>query len=202
MYLNFNILTTLIIVLMLFGQAHATNNKDKDIEHTPPSQPSMNLDTIPVGDVQRFTAAISQIKRYYVDAVKDSKLFEDAIRGMLEGLDPHSAYLDIEDFKELNSSTRGHFGGLGIEVTMENGIVKIIAPIDDTPAFKAGLKSGDYIIKLDQKTVRGMKLKDAVNMMRGKKGTPIQLTVLRKGEVKPLIFKIVRDIIQVQSVKK
>lgn len=159
------------------------------------------INRIPLQDVQRFSTAVSQIKNYYVKPVKDKDLFEDAIRGMLVGLDPHSAYLSEEDFKELQQTTRGKFSGLGIEVTMENGLIKVISPIDDTPAQKAGIQSGDYIIRLDDTPVKGMTLRDAVNKMRGLQGSSIQLMVLRKGETKPLKFTVTRDTIQIRSVK-
>jgi carboxyl-terminal processing protease len=127
---------------------------------------------------------------------------ENAIKGMLSGLDPHSSYLDKKAFKDLQEGTRGEFGGLGIEVGMEDGFVKIVAPIDDTPAFKAGVQSGDLIIRLDEKPVKGMSLSDAVKIMRGKPGTDIVLTIIRDGENKPLKIKITRDIIKVVSVKQ
>lgn len=156
---------------------------------------------IPLQDVQRFTTAISQIKSYYVEDVSDKVLFEDAIRGMLEGLDPHSSYLDEDEYKELYTNTQGEFGGLGIEVTMEESLVKVISPIDDTPAHKAGIKAGDFIVRINDEPVKGMKLKDAVNKMRGKKGSKITLTILREKEEKPLEFELLRDIIVINSVK-
>ncbi|KTD75586.1 S41 family peptidase [Legionella waltersii] len=160
-----------------------------------------NTKKIPLEDVQRFSNAIGEIKKYYVKPVDDKELFDNAIRGMLSGLDPHSAYLNEEEFKELQTSTSGEFGGLGIEVTMEEGVVKVVTPLVDTPAFKAGIKSGDYIIKLGKISVQGLSLKDAVNLMRGKPGTTIELTVLRKGENKPLTFDLIREVIQIKSVK-
>ena len=156
---------------------------------------------IPMEDVQRFSNALSEIKKYYVKPISDKELFDNAIRGMLSGLDPHSSYLDENDFKELQTSTNGEFGGLGLEVTMEEGVVKVITPLVDTPAFKAGIKSGDYIIKLGSKSVEGIELKDAVELMRGKPGSTIELTVLRKGAKKPLNFSLVREKIQIKSVK-
>jgi len=156
---------------------------------------------IPLEDVQRFSNAISEIKKYYVKPVDDKELFNNAIRGMVGSLDPHSAYLDEEEYKELQTSTSGEFGGLGIEVTMQDGVVKVITPLVDTPAFKAGIKSGDYIIKLGKESVQGLTLKDAVNLMRGKAGSPIELTILRKGVNKPLIFDLIREVIQIKSVK-
>lgn len=156
---------------------------------------------IPMEDVQRFSNAISLIKKYYVKPVDDKVLFDNAIRGMVSGLDPHSSYLNEDDFKELQTATNGEFGGLGLEVTMEEGVVKVITPLIDTPAFKAGVKSGDYIIKLGATSVQGLELKDAVNLMRGAAGSPIELTILRKGESKPLLFKLVREKIEIKSVK-
>ncbi|KTD67508.1 S41 family peptidase [Legionella shakespearei] len=160
-----------------------------------------NTKRIPLEDVQRFSNAIGEIKKYYVKPVDDKELFDNAIRGMLGGLDPHSSYLNEEEFKELQTSTSGEFGGLGIEVTMEDGVVKVITPLVDTPAFKAGIKSGDYIIKLGKESVQGLTLKDAVNLMRGKAGTTIELTVLRKGVSKPLTFDLIREVILIKSVK-
>ncbi|HEB4957942.1 TPA: S41 family peptidase [Legionella pneumophila] len=160
-----------------------------------------NTKRIPLEDVQRFSNAIGEIKKYYVKPVDDKELFDNAIRGMLTGLDPHSSYLNEEEFKELQTSTSGEFGGLGIEVTMEEGVVKVITPLVDTPAFKAGIKSGDYIIKLGKESVQGLSLKDAVNLMRGKPGTTIKLTILRKGVNKPLTFDLIREVIQIKSVK-
>ena len=156
---------------------------------------------LPLEDVQRFSIAISQIKNYYVKPVNDKSLFEDAIRGMLEGLDPHSSYLSEEDFKELRESTSGEFGGLGIEVTMEKGLIKVVSPIDDTPAAKAGIKPGDYIVRIEDKPVKDLTLREAVSMMRGKPGSELTITIFRKGETKPLHIKLARAIIHIQSVK-
>ncbi|KTC78057.1 S41 family peptidase [Legionella brunensis] len=156
---------------------------------------------IPMEDVQRFSNAIGQIKKYYVKPIDDKELFDNAIRGMLNGLDPHSTYLDEDAFKELQTSTSGEFGGLGIEVTMEDGVVKVVTPLVDTPAFKAGIKAGDYIVKLGTQSVQGISLKEAVELMRGKEGTTLDLTILRKGESKPLVFSVVREKILIKSVK-
>ena len=167
----------------------------------PDSSQQESNQAIPIDAVQRFSNALALIKKYYVKPVDDKVLFDNAIRGMLNGLDPHSSYLDEDEFKELESSTNGEFGGLGIEVTMENGVVKVITPLVDTPAFKAGIKSGDYIIKLGSKSVQGLELKDAVNLMRGKAGSTIVLTVVRKGNNKLLTFNLVREKIEIKSVK-
>lgn len=157
--------------------------------------------SIPFDELRTFTEVFQRIKNDYVEEVDDKKLFENAIQGMLTGLDPHSSYLNPEAYQELTISTGGEFGGLGIEVGLENSFVKVITPIDDTPAQRAGVKAGDIIIKLDETPVKGMTLNDAVKMMRGKPGTRIKLTIAREDEEKPLEITIVRDIIQVKSVK-
>ena len=156
---------------------------------------------LPLEDLRTFSEVFGKVKADYVEPVEDKKLLENAIRGMLGGLDPHSAYLDKEEFKELQEGTTGEFGGLGIEVGMEDGFVKVISPIDDTPAQRAGVKAGDLIIRLDDTPVKGMSLTDAVKMMRGKPGTSIVLTIVREGAEKPLTLTITRDIIKVKSVK-
>jgi len=156
---------------------------------------------LPVEELRAFTEVFGRIKMNYVESVGDGKLITEAINGMLTGLDPHSAYLDKDAYKELQIGTQGEFGGLGIEVTMESGFVKVISPIEDTPAFRAGMKAGDLIIKLDNTAVKGMTLSDAIKIMRGKPNTPITISVLRKGETKPIKFTIVRAIIKIQSVK-
>ena len=160
-----------------------------------------NEDTLPLDELRTFTEVFAKIKNDYVEPVDDRKLLEDAIRGMLAGLDPHSTYLDKESYKELQEGTTGEFGGLGIEVGMEDGFVKVIAPIDDTPAKKAGIKTGDLIIKLDDTPVKGLSLNDAISRMRGKPGTDITLTIIRNGEEKPLVITITRAIIHVNSVR-
>ncbi len=156
---------------------------------------------LPVDELRNFAEVFGAIKSNYVEPVEDRRLISEAITGMLTGLDPHSAYLDQEAFKELQVGTQGRFGGLGIEVGMEDGFVKVISPIEDTPAHRAGIKPGDLIIKLDDTPIKGMTLNDAVKRMRGRPKTSIVLTVSRKGENKPLIFTLVREEIQVQSVK-
>ncbi|NIN37026.1 MAG: PDZ domain-containing protein [Gammaproteobacteria bacterium] len=158
-------------------------------------------ENLPLDEIRTFTEVFSKIKNDYVEEVDDRKLLEDAIRGMLAGLDPHSTYLDRESYKELQEGTTGEFGGLGIEVGMENGFVKVIAPIDDTPAKKAGIEAGDLIIKLDDTPVKGLSLNDAITRMRGKPGTDITLTIIRNGEEKPLVITITRAIIRINSVR-
>ena len=156
---------------------------------------------LPIDELRTFAEVFGKIKSDYVEPVEDKKLINEALNGMLTGLDPHSSFLNTEDFKDLNQATQGEFGGLGIEVGMEDGFVKVISPIEDSPAYKAGLKSGDLIMKLDETSTKGLSLNDSVKKMRGKPGTNIVLTVLRKGEPKPLTFKLVRAIVKSQSVK-
>ncbi len=156
---------------------------------------------LPIEELRAFTEVFGRVKSDYVEPVEDKKLITEAINGMLTGLDPHSAYLDQEAFKELQVGTQGEFGGLGIEVGMEDGFVKVISPIDDSPAFRAGLKPGDLIVKLDETSVKGMTLNDAVKRMRGKPNTQITLTIVRKGEQKPLVVTLTRAVIKIQSVK-
>jgi len=159
-------------------------------------------EALPLDDLRTFTEVFAKIKADYVEQISDRELLENAIRGMLSGLDPHSSYLDAEAFKGLQEGTSGEFGGLGIEVGMEDGFVKVIAPIDDTPAQRAGIEPGDLIIRLDDTPVKGMSLADAVKRMRGKPGSEITLTVIRDGEQKPLKITLTRAIIRVQSVKQ
>ncbi len=156
---------------------------------------------LPLDELRTFAEVYGKIKSDYVETVPDKKLINEAINGMLTGLDPHSSFLDVDGFKDLQAGTQGEFGGLGIEVGMEDGLVKVVSPIEDSPAFKAGVKSGDLIMQLDEKLVKGMSLNDAVKIMRGKPNTSIKLTILRKGEVKPLYITLVRAIIKTQSVK-
>ncbi|SFR57305.1 carboxyl-terminal processing protease [Marinobacter daqiaonensis] len=156
---------------------------------------------LPLDDLRKFTEVFSRIKDAYVEDVTDQQLLESAIKGMLSGLDPHSAYLEPQEYEQLEESTTGEFGGLGIEVGTEDGFVKVIAPIDDTPAERAGVQAGDLIIKLDDEPVKGMSLQDAVSRMRGKPGTTITLTIIRDGESAPLEIEVERAVIQVTSIK-
>ena len=156
---------------------------------------------LPVEELRAYADVFNAIKQGYVEPVEDKKLIVDSISGMLSGLDPHSAYLDAEAFKDLQVGTQGEFGGLGIEVGMEDGFVKVISPIEDTPAFRAGVQAGDLIVKLDETPVKGMSLNDAVKRMRGKPRTDITLTIMRKGESRPIVLTLTREVIKVQSVK-
>lgn len=156
---------------------------------------------LPLEDLRLFADVFNQVRSSYVDEVDDRELLEDAIRGLLSGLDPHSAFLDASSYDHLQTNTTGEFGGLGLEVGMENGFVKVIAPIDDSPAQKADLRAGDLIIELDDKQVKGMSLEEAVELMRGPKGSEIVLTVVREGINAPFEVTLKRDIITVKSIR-
>ncbi|MDN0077254.1 S41 family peptidase [Crenobacter sp. SG2303] len=156
---------------------------------------------LPLNELRTFAEVFGRIKQDYVEPVEDKKLINDAIKGMLSGLDPHSDYLDPEAFKELKEGTQGEFGGLGLEIGAEDGLVKVIAPIEDTPAQRAGVKSGDLIVKIDDTPVRGLSLTDAVKKMRGKPGSKVTLTIARKTETKPLVLTLTRAIIKTKSVR-
>lgn len=156
---------------------------------------------LPLEDLRTFTKVFDHIRKAYVRDIDDSTLLEYAIKGMLSELDPHSAYLDASDFEDLQVNTSGEFGGLGIEVGMEDGYVKVISPIDDTPAKKAGVEAGDLIIKLDGESVKGLSLNEAVNKMRGEKGSDLEVTIVREGADKPFELSITRDTISVRSVR-
>ena len=169
--------------------------------YVPAAADAVEQGPLPVEELRAFTEVFGRIKSNYVDSVDDRKLIGQAISGMLAGLDPHSSYLDKEEFREMEVGTRGEFGGLGLEVGMEEGFVKVVSPIDDSPAARAGIKAGDYIVKLGDTFVKGIPLNDAVKQMRGKPNTPITLTIERKGEDKPLVFTLMRAVIKIQSVK-
>ena len=157
--------------------------------------------TLPIDELRTFAEVFGKIKSDYVEPIEDKKLINEALNGMLSGLDPHSTFLDLDHFKDLQQGTTGEFGGLGIEVGMKDGFVLVITPIEDTPAYEAGLKSGDLILKLDTTTVKGLTLNDAVKLMRGKPGSSIMLKVLREGVDSPFDIKITRAQIKTKSVK-
>lgn len=156
---------------------------------------------LPLNDLRKFTEVFGRIKEAYVEEVDDRQLLESAIKGMLSDLDPHSTYLAPRDYEKLEESTSGEFGGLGIEVGMENGFVKVISPIDDTPAQKAGVQAGDLIVKLGDKPVKGLSLEEAVKLMRGKPGSVLTLTIMREGQSAPIEIDVERAVIKVTSVK-
>ncbi len=179
---------------VIFGVS-ATLTHSVLAEKRPPAE------TLPLKDLQTFVEILNRVKSDYVEPVKDETLLENAVRGMLAGLDPHSAYLDKEEYKELNTTTTGKFGGLGIEVQLQNGLVRVVSPIDDTPAAKAGVKAGDLIVKIDDTLVKGLSLQDAVQKMRGDPGTRIVLTLVRENTPAPLVLELKRDFIKVASVR-
>ena len=181
--------------------------QETDPAPTPPTIPTAPnpdkpaAEAIPVDDIRTLVEVLHKIKSDYVEAVDDKKLIENAMRGMLAGLDPHSAYLDADDYEDLQEGTSGEFGGLGIEIGIEEGFVKVVSPIDDTPAQQAGVQSGDNIVRIDDTPVKGISVNDAVKMMRGKPGTDVTLTIVREGEQKPLVFKLTRALVKVASVR-
>lgn len=184
-----SVLAVIALSLML-GMSNACAEKA--------AKPAEEADTYEL--LNLFGEVMERAKTSYVEEVDDKKLIESAINGMLVSLDPHSSYLDAQSYKYMNEQTKGKFGGLGIEVTMENGVVKIVSPIDDTPAVKAGLKPGDYITNIDGEQVIGMSLNDAVDKMRGKVGSKVKLTIRRVGE-KPFEVTLKREEVKIQSVK-
>ena len=151
--------------------------------------------------IDLFGEVLEKINKEYVDEINQSESMDSAINGLLQSLDPYSAYMSPEVFNEMQTETSGEFGGLGIEVSMESGVVKVISPIDDTPASRAGIKAGDYIVKINDIQVQGKSLSEAVDLMRGPVGSGIELTIRRRGNKKALIFNVVREVIQIQSVK-
>jgi len=168
------------------------------------SYPSLNLNAserVPAENIEQFVDVFNRIKEQYVDEVNDEILFKAAIKGMVNGLDPHSSFLTSDDFNELKIGTTGKFGGLGIEITTEDGFVKVIAPIDDTPAQRAGIEAGDMIVKVDETSLKDMDISEAVKLMRGEPGTEVEVTVLRKNVNEPIVIKLVRQIIVSKGIK-
>ncbi|MCY1287584.1 Carboxy-terminal processing protease CtpB [compost metagenome] len=192
-------LTSLAMTLALLGGAPQLLAAEEPA--TLPATAVSGKAPLPLDELRTFAEVLDRIKSAYVEPVDDKTLLENAIKGMLSNLDPHSAYLEPEDFQELQESTSGEFGGLGIEVGMEDGFVKVVSPIDDTPASKAGIQPGDLIIKLDGQPTKGMSMMDAVDKMRGKPGQKIQLTIVREGG-KPFDLELTRAVIKVKSVKQ
>lgn len=189
---------TIILIMGIFVGAVITLEHRVNAER---EQPVAVDSKLPFDEIKTLSEVFQRVKSDYVEPVSDKKLLEDALQGMLSGLDPHSSYLDPEGYKEIRIGTEGQFGGLGIEVTMDNGFVKVVTPIEDTPAFQAGIKTGDIIIRLGDTPVKGMTLTEAVRMMRGKPGSKIVLTVVREGVEKPLKITVTRAIIKLQTVK-
>lgn len=195
-----------LLASLLLGSSLSVNAESADVDTTEPAPASQqttanNEGKLPLDELRTFADVFNHIRFSYVEEIDDKTLLENAIRGMLSGLDPHSSYLDAESFDDLQASTSGEFGGLGLEVGMENGYLKVISPIDDTPAEKAGIESGDLIIQLDNKPVKDISLNEAVKLMRGEKGSDIELTIVREGIHQPFDVTITRDIIKVVSVR-
>lgn len=174
---------------------------EQNVVSTDSAQAKKQTENIPLKELRLFADVFNQIRLAYVNETTDKELLDNAIRGMLEGLDPHSTYLDQKAFGDLKVNTSGEFGGLGLEVGMDDGFVRVVSPIDDTPAQKAGIEAGDLIISLDGKSVKGLSLNEAVNIMRGKRGSDITLTLIREGQNKPFDITLTRDIIKVTSVR-
>ncbi len=191
----------IISLLVLCASIASVSFAFKEVDTNSLTKQETKANALQKTDIDRFTNAIAQIKDYYVQPINDKKLLEDAIRGMLSGLDPHSEYLDTDSYKTLMMTTSGAFGGLGVEVTGEYGVLKVISPIDDTPAAKSGIKPGDYIVGINGKLVNDMTMNEAVDNMRGPKGSQVVLSVIRKGEKSPLTFKLTREVIRISSVK-
>jgi carboxyl-terminal processing protease len=158
-------------------------------------------DQLPLRDLQTFAEILNLVKVDYVEPVEDRTLLENAVRGMLSGLDPHSSYLDKDEFKDMNIATTGKYGGLGIEVQPQNGLVRVVAPIDDTPAARAGIQPGDMIVKIDDTPVKGLSLNEAVSRMKGEPGTKVTLTIVRENTSQPLVIDLKREIIKLLSVR-
>ena len=197
------LLTSACLALLFAGTTIAAlpATSPKKITPIPASINSQN-DPLPREDIQRFVTSIALIHHYYIKKVPNNKLFDDAIRGMVASLDPHSSYLNASDLKELKTTVSGKFVGVGIELTVaKSGLLKVISPLDGSPAQKAGIKANDIIIKINDKLVRNLNLRDAVHRIKGKRGTQVKLTVLRKGADKPLLFDLTRATIHIVSVK-
>ncbi len=201
MRIHFNTFIVFFVLLGILG----TPAFAEDGERTAGSKPEVSETTKNNNDTYRqlhlFGDVFERVRAQYVEPVEDKEMIESAINGMLSNLDPHSSYLDDEDFKDMRIRTKGEFGGLGIEVTMDHGLVKVVSPIDDTPAFRAGVMAGDLITHLDDKPIMGMTLSESVDEMRGKVGTSVELTIRREGEQELLKIKIVRDTIKIRPVR-
>lgn len=197
----FSALLAIALGLSLYSAPAAHAEDDNDRMAGSPMREEVSEGESVYNKLDLFGVVFERIRAQYVEDVESTELIEDAINGMLVALDPHSSYLDEDDFNDMRIDTKGEFGGLGIEVTMEDGLVKVVSPIDDTPAYNAGIQAKDYITHLDGESIIGLPLSDAVDRMRGKVGTDIEITVRREGVSEPLIIVITRAVIKVQSVK-
>jgi carboxyl-terminal processing protease len=188
---------TLVAILLVATGISVAHGADKSVTV---ANSNVN-EVLPLDDLQLFTKVFDHIRKAYVNPVTDKQLLESAVRGMLSDLDPHSNYLDEDSFRDLQVNTEGEFGGLGIEISSENGFVKVVTPIDGTPAASAGIMTGDLIIQLDKKSLKGFSLDEVIGMMRGSKGSSVILTIIREGSKQPLEITVIRDIIKVDSVR-
>ncbi len=189
------------VISLGFNQAARADQVAQTADTDPSAEEKTAESSLPLDELRLFATVYGKIKSDYVEAVDDKKMLKDAINGILAGLDPHSSFLSGEDFKELQVDTRGEFGGLGIEITTEKGFVRVVTPIDDTPAYRAGVKAGDIITHIDREDLRGQPLGEAVKKMRGKPGSRTILTIVREDEEKPLKIEVERDVISLVSVK-
>lgn len=196
---RFLLSTAAFALLMVPHISFAQEKKSEDAPKKEMTQEQINAETYK--QLSLFGSVFETVREKYVDKVTDQQLIEYAVKGMLSNLDPHSDYMTAKDFDDMKVQTKGEFGGLGIEVTMEDGVIKVVSPIDDTPAFKAGIQAGDLITHLDKKPIVGMTLAEAVDKMRGKVGSAIELTVRREGKTAPMFITIKRDVIKIKSVK-
>ena len=187
-------LTAALIATLPLAAAHAETAEEQ-------TEPATQQERLPLRELRLFTQVFEQIRRGYVEEVADTELLENAIAGLLLELDPHSVYLNQTDYEQLQESATGEYGGLGLQVGSERGMIKVISPIDDSPAAKAGIEAGDFIVEVDGTPVRGMAVQKAIDKLRGEKGTSIELTVFREGEDGPLDITVIRDTIQVSSVR-
>jgi carboxyl-terminal processing protease len=189
-----------LVFLCSHGAVFAANDSDVLAENEIASSAKPN-EPIPKEDIQRFVEAMSIVKQSYIRPVKDNTLFNSAIRGMVSSLDPHSSFLDANDLKDLRTTVSGEFVGIGVELTTEDGALKVISPLEDSPANKVGIKPDDMIIKINNKLVQNMTLREAINHIKGKADTLVRLTIIRKGEAKPLELNVNREVVKIQSVK-
>lgn len=200
---NLSLLAVLAFAVGI-STAYAQPAPEEEVD-TPSQSTAVKKESAITADTYRqlnlFGDVFERVREQYVEEVEDEKLIQSAINGMLTSLDPHSSFLDISDFEDMRVQTKGEFGGLGIEVTMENGLVKVVSPIDETPAAEAGIEAGDLVVRLNDEEVMGLTLSEAVDKMRGPVGEPITLTVVREGESEPLEITIIRDIIKIRSVR-
>lgn len=192
--------TALFLTLFAISAVQAADAPAPTTDNKTTAETTSTTNPVSIEDVQRFGAALQIVKSYYVEPIPDQKLFENAIRGMLSGLDPHSDYLDAEDLKELQGMTTGEFSGIGIEIIPQDSYLKVVTPLDGSPASKAGIKPGDIILRINDQLVKDMSVREAVQKMRGAKGSELTLTIVRKGEQAPLKIKVIRDNIVVKSV--